>query len=130
MNCGQRRKHCTFETFIEAIKNELQKREQIKKRLPKSKLTKTKVEAPMKDLRDLRDNIITVTKAGKGSAVVIRDVEDYIIEANPQLNNTDSYRDISNDPNENKRKKVNNAIFKLKSTRLLDKNVNHKANNS
>ena len=60
------------------------------------------------------DNVIT--KADKGGAVVIIDVDDYIREANRQLNNTDFYEKIPNDPTESSRNKVNNTIneFKLR----------------
>ena len=55
--------HCTIETFIKVFKNELQKEEQIKKKLTKSNLTKNHIEA-LKGL-SVRNGII-ITKAGKG----------------------------------------------------------------
>ena len=52
--------------------------------------------------------------------MVIIDVDDYIREANRQLNNIDFYNKKPNDQTEFKRNKVNNTINKLKLQRLLD----------
>ena len=70
----------------------------------------------MKDL-SIRDDII-ITKADKGGAVVIIDVDDYINEANRQLNNIEFYKEIPNEPSKLNRKKVNNE-----SARLLDEKI-------
>ena len=59
----------------------------------------------MKDL-SIRDNI-KITKADKCGAIVIIDVDNYINEANQQINNKEFYKEISNDPTE---MKVNNVI--------------------
>ena len=59
----------------------------------------------MEDL-SIRDDII-ITKTDKGGAVVILDVDDYINEANRQLNNKEFYKEVPNDPTELNRKKVN-----------------------
>ena len=74
----------------------------------------------MEDL-SIRDDII-ITKTDKGGAVVILDVDDYINEANRQLNNKEFYKELQNDPTELNRKKVN-AIKERKYARLLDKNI-------
>ena len=55
-----------------------------------------------------RDDIIT--KADKGGTIVIINVDDYIREANRQLNNTDFYKKIPNAPTESNSYKVNNTI--------------------
>ena len=75
----------------------------------------------MEDL-SIRDDI-TITKTGRGGAVVILDVDDYISEVNQQLNNKEFYKEVLNDPTELNRKKVNNAIKERKYARLLDKNI-------
>ena len=75
----------------------------------------------MKDL-SIRDDII-LTKADKGAAVVIIDVDDYINKVDRQLNNQEFYKETPNDPTELNRKKVNNAIKELTSARLLDKKI-------
>ena len=95
----------------------MQKKEDIKKKLPKNNLTKNQIEA-FKD-RSIRHDII-ITKAHKGGAAVIIDVDDSINEAKRQLNNKEFYKKILNDPTEFNRKKVKNAIKELKSARLLD----------
>ena len=74
----------------------------------------------MEDL-SIRDDII-ITKTDKGGALVILDVDDYINEANRQLNNKEFYKEVPNDPTELNRKKVN-AIKERKYARLLDKNI-------
>ena len=74
----------------------------------------------MEDL-SIRDDII-ITKTDKGGAVAILDVDDYINEANRQLNNKEFYKEVPNDPTELNRKKVN-AIKERKYARLLDKNI-------
>ena len=74
----------------------------------------------MEDL-SIRDDII-ITKTDKGGAVVILDVDDYINEANRQLNNKEFYKEVPNDSTELNRKKVN-AIKERKYARLLDKNI-------
>ena len=88
--------HHTVETFTKAsFKNELLKEIYIKK-LPKINLAKTET----LNVLSLKDDIIiiiviiiiTITKAEKGSAVVIVDVEDYINEANRQLKNIDFWQ--------------------------------------
>ena len=98
------------------------------KKLPKINLAKTETLNKL----SLKDDIIiivviiiiiTITKAGKGSAVVIVDVEDYINEANRQLKNIDFCKEIPNNPNENKREKVNNTTSNLESARLLEERI-------
>ena len=58
------------------------------KPIPKGNLTELERET-LKNLQR-RDNII-ITKAHKGGAVVIMDVEDYIKVANRQLSDTSNY---------------------------------------
>ena len=90
--------------FIEAFNKELEIEENIKKAIPKSNLTKNETDA-LQQLSQ-RDDII-ITKADKGGAVVIIDVDGYIREAHQQLNNTDFYKKIPNDPAVSDRNKVN-----------------------
>ena len=42
-------------------------------------------------------NDIIIAKADEGGAVVITDVEDYVKEAEHQLNNKDAYRKLQHD---------------------------------
>ena len=108
------------ETFIEEFKNELQKEEHIKKKLPKKNLTKNETEA-LKD-QSIRNDII-ITKADKGGAPVLIDVNDYVHETNQQFNNKEFYKEIPDDPTELNRKKSEQCIKELKSARLLDEKI-------
>ena len=66
-----------------------------------------------------RDDTI-ITKADKGGAVVIVDVNDYIQEANRQLDNKEFYKKLTIDTTEINRIKVNRTINELKSSHLLN----------
>ena len=69
-----------------------------------------------------RDDII-ITKADKGGAVVIVDVDDYIQEANRQLDNKEFYKKLTIDITEINRIKVNRTINELKSSHLLNEKI-------
>ena len=69
-----------------------------------------------------RDDII-ITKADKGGAVVIVDVDDYIQEANRQLDNKEFYKKLTIDTTEINRIKVNRTINELKSSHLLNEKI-------
>ena len=53
-----------------------------------------------------RDDI-AITDADKGSAVVILDVEDYIEEAKRQLQNTENYKRLNQNPTTTNKETVN-----------------------
>ena len=91
--------------------------EKIENAIPKSNLTKNETDA-LQQLSQRND--ILITKVDKGGAVLIMDVDDYIRDANRQLNNTDFYKKIPNDPTESNRNKVNNTVNEFKLQRLLD----------
>ena len=65
----------------------------------------------------------TITKADKGGAVVIFDVDDYVQEANQQLDNKDFYKKLTIGTTKINRIKVNRKINKLKSLHLLDEKI-------
>ena len=71
--------------------------EKVKKATLKSNLTKNETDTSQQ--LNQRAGII-ITKADKGGALIIIDVDGYIREANRQLNNTDFYKKISKDPTE------------------------------
>ena len=58
--------------------------------------------------------MIIITKADKGRAVVIIDVDKHINEENRQLNNKKFYKEIANHPTELNRKK----------SKMQSKNIN------
>ena len=71
--------------------------------------------------RSYNHNIIT--KAHKGGAIVIADVDDYVQEANQKLGNKDFYNKLTIDTNKINRIKVNRTINELKSSHLLDEKI-------
>ena len=62
-------------------------------------------------LRNLRSNKdIIITKADKGSSVVVLDTDDYITEALRQLNDTTAYTPLPHDPNPQFREEINQFL--------------------
>ena len=55
-----------------------------------------------------------MTKADKGSAVVILDAKNYIREVESQLKNKDNYNRLKYDPTETHNRLVNDTIERLK----------------
>ena len=64
-----------------------------------------------------------ITKADKGEAVVIVDVDDYVKVANQQLDNKDFYKKLTIDTTKIDRIKVNRTINELKPSHLLDEKI-------
>ena len=75
----------------------------------------------MKELSEWED--IIITKANKVGAVVIVDVKDYIKEAEWQLNNTENYSKLQEDPTGTNMKLVNDTIERLKKQKLMNEKV-------
>ena len=113
--------HYTLKIFIEAFKNKLQKKKQIKRKLPKSNLANEKIEVS-KDL-SLRDDT-NITKADKHCAVVITDVDNYINQANLHLNNEECFKEFPNDLTKINRKNLTNQkkVKTFKAIRKEDSN--------
>ena len=63
---------------------------------------------------------ILITNAGKGGAVVIVDVKDYIKEAERLLTNIKNYRKLQKDPTTTNMKLVNDTIERLKKQKLIN----------
>ena len=81
------------------------------KEKPYQKLLKS-ARASMKELSKRKDN--KITKAGKGGAVVFVDLKDYIKEAERQLNNTENYKKLQEDPTATSIKLGNDSIERFK----------------
>ena len=96
--------------------------EKSKKQSPKNNLTENETNA-LRKLRQ-RDDVI-ITKADKGEAAVIIDVGNCIHEANRQLNNTDFYKKLPNDPAKSNGNKANNIVDEFKLQRLLNDTTAH-----
>ena len=71
----------------------------------------------MNDLKNRED--IVICKAYKGGAVVITNMDDYVIEANRQLADKRFYKNVEENPTELHAAFVNNAIDNLKLNRHL-----------
>ena len=98
----------TVETFIAATSKDF---ENFKgKKLPNDNLNKMEHRA-LSDLQKRED--IIITKADKGGATVIIDVEDYIREANSQLENTEFYEKLNFNPTEGYSNIVDNRLDEL-----------------
>ena len=112
--------HHSVTTFISLVQNEIDKCHNEIKPLPKSNLTKKEREA----LHTLKTkNDIVITKADKGGAVVIMDVEDYINEANSQLQKTENYREVDRDLTSEHELIINNTIKQFRNSNLLEPKV-------
>ena len=103
-------------TYIEATQRELEKEQTKMKEKPYNNLTINE-RTSMKELSERED--IIITKADKGGAVVIVDVKDYIKEAERQLNNTENYRKLQEDPTATNMKLVNDTIERFKKQQKL-----------
>ncbi len=83
-------------------------------------LTKGEIQSMCK-LKERED--IIITKADKGGAVVIMNVDDYLKEARRQLNNTEFYRKVDTDLTETHADIVNQTIKKFATETLLKEHV-------
>ena len=103
--------HHTTEKYIKATKNALETEEQ-----NNSKNTKA-----LKELAERND--IVIIKADKGGAVVIIDVQDYVKEAEHQLNNKDAYKKLQYNPTQKHTRLVNDTISRFKNGKLITENI-------
>ena len=88
--------------------------------IPKSNLSKLEQTA-IKQLQE-RDDIV-ITKADKGGATVIMDVNDYIKEAERQLNDTEYYKKLDKDPTATHAKLVNDAVERFKKSKEIPEKI-------
>ena len=118
--------HHTVKTFAENFKNKIVdslKNNQQSGNQNRKNLNKKESKA-LNDLKD-RDDII-ITKADKGGAVVINDVDNYIKEANRQLSNRNHYRKVKENPTSEHAALVENAIDGLRIDGILDEKMANK----
>ena len=115
--------HHTVKTFTDAIEKELIEDEytnSYKKTLPRSNLTKEERIA-LNSLKNRTD--IIISNADKGGAIVIQDVQDYIMEAERQLNDENTYKQIPEDATKMHNELVNEAIDKCTKVNAIPKTV-------
>ena len=77
--------------------------------------------AAMKEFRNRDD--LNFTKADKGGALVVMDVDDYITEAKRQLDDAEFYKKLSQDPTKMYTERINKAIDKFKEEELITEKV-------
>ena len=107
--------HHTVKTYMQAVNNDLSHAQETPRH---NKLNLTKGEMEAMEALSNRDDII-VSKADKGGAVVIQDVDDYIAEANRQLNDQQFYQKVDRDLTPEHTTTVNKAIDQLASEELI-----------
>ena len=114
--------HHTVKTYLDALERDIV---DIPSNNNGSKISKQNLSKGEKlALRDLncRDDII-ITKADKGGAIVILDVEDYIAEAERQLKDSTSYEKLNNNPTSDYNELINNTIDNLIKEKELPRNI-------
>ena len=110
--------HHSVDTFISCVTKELKLANS--NPIPQDNLS-TKEHKALKDLPS-RDDII-ITKADKGGATVIMDVNDYVDEANRQLQDTQYYRKLNYDPTEDHANIIRNTLEEFKKNNELDEDI-------
>ena len=115
--------HHTVKTFADDLKNKITNSlETVNQDVKKNRknLSKNETKA-LNDLKDRED--IVVTKADKGGAVVITDVEDYVEEANRQLSDRKIYKKVEENPTSLHAALVDNAIDGLRLQGHLEEKI-------
>ena len=106
--------HHNIKTYIDAVEKDLEEHNTTK-HLPKCNITKKEKKAII-ELSNRNDLIIT--KADKGGATVILDVQDYIREAQRQLDDENFYKKLNTNLTE---------IYNMKINQIIDNFVRQKA---
>ena len=75
----------------------------------------------MKTLAERED--LSITKADKGAAVFVIDVDDYVKEANRQLDKIKFHKKLPNDITVLNRTKINTSIEELKTLGFLEEEI-------
>ena len=112
--------HHSVKTFIESVDQDLEKDLHETETQTRQNLTKGEIRS-LNNLKKRED--IIITKADKGGAVVILNVEDYLKEANRQLDNTEFYKKIVHDLTETHAEIINKTIKDFAKEKLLPEHV-------
>ena len=116
--------HHTVKTFLEDFSRKVQSEldnpsptsnQRVRKNLNQQEL------AALENLKSMDD--IIITKADKGGAVVVQDVQKYIKEAERQLQDQSFYKKLSHNPTGEHAALVSNAIDGLRQRELLDEKM-------
>ena len=110
--------HHTVSTYIDLVENDIntlmkQPTKKLKSNLTQQEHTAIKEPAKRKD--------IIIISANKGAAVVIMDTDSFIKEANRQLFDKASYKQLTQDPTLQHNRMVNETIERFKNEKLLPK---------
>ena len=65
---------------------------------------------------------LVITKADKGEAIVIMDVDDYVAEANRQLSDSKFYKKLTHNPTPVHAERISKAIEQFKEEGLITEN--------
>ena len=68
-------------------------------------------------------NDIIITKTDKGGVAIIIDFEDYVKEAEHQLNKKYSYEKLQHDPTQTHTRLVNDTITRFKNDKFITENI-------
>ena len=119
--------HHTVRTFLEDFSRKVEIELKTTSTNPRKNNQKNLSKEELMALENLKamDNII-VTKADKGGAVVVQDVQKYIKEAERQLNDRSFYKKVRVNPTTEHAALVSNAIDGLKQRELLDEKTAEK----
>ena len=112
--------HHSVKTFIESVDHNLQEETHVTTPERKPNLTKGEIQS-LCNLKERND--IIITKADKGGAVVIINVDDYLKEAKCRLDNTEFYQKLNQDLTETHAEIVNETITKFAKEKLLKVHV-------
>ena len=107
-------------TFIEALNNDVDELFKHKQTLPRNNISQH--EKNIISGFSKREDLV-FTKADKGGATVILDVEDYVEKANKELKDNIYYKKISHDPTHEHLKIVNDTIDTFHRQQVLAKNI-------
>ena len=66
---------------------------------------------------------LVITKADKGGAIVIMDIDDYVAEANRQLSDSKFYKKLKHNPTPVHAERINKAIEQFKEEGLITENI-------
>ena len=117
---NRQKKHHTMNTFIEALNNDVDELFKHKQTLPRNNISQH--EKNIISGFSKREDLV-FTKADKGGATVMLDVEDYVEKANKELKDKIYYKKISHDPTHEHLKIVNDTIDTFHRQQVLAKNI-------
>ena len=105
-----------IQTFQLALKSDIESHEELHP--PYDNVTKAQRKA-LSVLKNRSD--VVITRADKGGATFTCGIEEYLAEANSQLNNPNFYQDLSMDPFNDYHQIIINSLNEMLSNNMIDK---------